>query len=114
MTEVSGKGCRIMRVTVQLGKKPVHVLIDSGSAHNFLDVHMAKKLGCKMVSVGLMKVDVVNGDNIACVAMTKGLEWSLQGTKFVTDVLILPLGSCDMVLGVQWLETLGEIKWDFK
>ena len=29
-------------------------------------------------------------------------------------MLILPLGNCDMVLGIQWLETLGEIKWNFK
>ena len=29
-------------------------------------------------------------------------------------VSLLPLGNYDMVLGVQWLEMLGEIKWDFK
>ena len=29
-------------------------------------------------------------------------------------MLLLPLGNYDMVLGVQWLETLGEIRWDFR
>lgn len=38
----------------------------------------------------------------------------LQGTQFKVDAYLLPLGSCDMVLGIQWLETLGVIKWDFK
>ena len=47
-------------------------------------------------------------------AVCRGLSWTLQGTRFITDVLLLPLGNCDMVLGIQWLETLGEIKWDFK
>lgn len=28
--------------------------------------------------------------------------------------MLIDLGSCDMVLGVQWLSTLGTINWDFK
>ena len=103
-----------MRVTVFVKNKPLHILVDSGSTHNFLDVEVAKKLGCKLEKVGPMRVDVVNGSSLACVAACKGLTWTLQGTKFITDVLLLPLGNCDMVLGIQWLETLGEIKWDFK
>ena len=75
---------------------------------------MAKKLGCKLEKVGPMRVDVANGTSMACGAICKGLKWTLQGTTFVTDVLLLLLGNCDMVLGIQWLETLGEIKWDFR
>jgi len=29
-------------------------------------------------------------------------------------MLSIPLGSCDMVLGVQWLSTLGTVKWKLK
>lgn len=36
------------------------------------------------------------------------------GVRLVTDVLLIDLGGCDMVLGVQWLTTLGPIYWDFK
>lgn len=32
---------------------------------------------------------------------------------FTSDVMVLPLGCCDLVLGVQWLSTLGPIIWDF-
>ena len=29
-------------------------------------------------------------------------------------MLLIPLESCDMVLGVQWLSQLGTVKWNFK
>nr|GEU62439.1 hypothetical protein [Tanacetum cinerariifolium] len=37
-----------------------------------------------------------------------------SGVEFISDVLILPLGGCEMVLGVQWFLILGDIKWNFK
>ena len=37
-----------MRVTGHYGRKPIQILIDSGSTHNFLDVELAKKLGCRL------------------------------------------------------------------
>jgi len=36
------------------------------------------------------------------------------GTKrFVIDLYVLPLGDYELVLGCQWLKTLGPILWDF-
>ena len=46
--------------------------------------------------------------------MCKGFTWKMQETYFSTDVMLISLGSCDMVLGVQWLSKLGPICWDFK
>ena len=33
---------------------------------------------------------------------------------FETEVLLISLGGCDMVLGIQWLRTFGQINWDFE
>nr|GEU90355.1 transposon Ty3-I Gag-Pol polyprotein [Tanacetum cinerariifolium] len=33
---------------------------------------------------------------------------------YSADVMILPLGGCEMVLEIQWLATLGNIQWNFK
>ena len=52
---------RTMRVTGQVRKKPLHILIDSGSTHNFLDVNVAKKLGCKIEDMDLVSVIVADG-----------------------------------------------------
>lgn len=37
----------------------------------------------------------------------------MQGHDFCTDLNVLPLGGCDLVLRTQWLKTLGLIQWDF-
>lgn len=110
----SSKGFRTMRVTGRVGRKAVHILIDSGNTHNFLDLNLAKKLGLHLTPVNPVMVDVADGNRLECNSMCKGMGWLLRGTSFITDVLLLPVGSCDMVLGIQWLETLGVIHWDFK
>ncbi|GKF30895.1 glycoside hydrolase, catalytic domain-containing protein, partial [Tanacetum coccineum] len=51
---------------------------------------------------------------LVSVSECKGFSWKLRGETFTTDVMLLPLGGCDMVLGIQWLSTLGDIKCNFK
>ena len=38
----------------------------------------------------------------------------IQGQTFFVQLHVLPLGGCDLVLGTQWLNTLGITNWDFK
>lgn len=40
-------------------------------------------------------------------------KWNFQSHDFEADFLVIALGNCDMVLGVQWLRKLGPITWDF-
>lgn len=42
------------------------------------------------------------------------ITWLLQGAEFFADFLLLYLGSCGVVLGFQWLLTLGDIKLNFR
>lgn len=94
-------GYNTMRVTSYVGKKPLHILIDSGSTHNFLDVSLAMKLGCHIVATPVKSVSVADGNTLSCQFTWKGFQWRLENTMFVTDTLHIPLGGCDMVLGVQ-------------
>lgn len=103
-----------MRIRGQVGKHMVHILVDSGSTHNFLDLQTAKKLGCQMKSICLLQVVVPGGYKLSSHYECPNFSWSIQRHEFHSNVMILPLGGCEMVLGIQWLATLGDVLWDFK
>ena len=90
-----------MRVTSYHHKKALHILIDSGSAHNFLDCKKAQKLGCQFTTTDPLPVAVANGSQLMVTAQVKGFQWQTWMTTFQADVMVLPLGCCDVVLGVQ-------------
>ncbi|PKI39058.1 hypothetical protein CRG98_040545, partial [Punica granatum] len=62
----------------------------------------------------LNKVAIANGKELRCEKMCKKFQWRMQGREYEADMLLLSLESYDIVLGVQWLSTLGDILWNFK
>nr|GEW16251.1 putative mitochondrial protein [Tanacetum cinerariifolium] len=103
-----------IRVRGRVGKQVVHILIDYGSTHNFLDIHSAKKLGCRLAKTTPMQVSVANGQRMMSTSVCHDFKWSLQNEVFTSDVMLLPLGGCEMVLGIQWLATLRDMQCNFK
>ena len=103
-----------MRIKGHVLNQLLHILMDSGSTHNFLDLYTAKKLGCKIRSTCPLNVFVAGGSKLISQYMVKNFQWKVQGVLFTSDVMLLPLGGCELVLGIQWLSTLGTIKWNFK
>ncbi|KAL4379791.1 hypothetical protein GQ457_02G012610 [Hibiscus cannabinus] len=106
-------GYETMRLRVKMGGVELVALVDSGSTHNFLNITVAKRLEFKLGQSCNLKVTVANGSCLETVGWCKGVQWETHDHTFVTDFLVLPLKSCDVVLGVQWLSTLGSINWDF-
>lgn len=102
-----------MRVSGSVNGQKVHILIDSGSTHNFIDQFTAQQLGCEMTDHSPMTVVVANGEKIKCDQICSGLRWRMQGVEFTSDFMILPLEGCQVVLGIQWLILLGSILWNF-
>ncbi|KAH0781344.1 hypothetical protein KY290_000942 [Solanum tuberosum] len=94
-------GYQTIRVTGYHEKQPLQVLIDTGSTHNFIDESMERKLGCKALPIHEQSVSVADGRKVQTAAVCKNLKWLLQG-------------NVDIVLGVQWLNTLGRILFDFR
>ncbi|GKC52905.1 putative mitochondrial protein [Tanacetum coccineum] len=98
-----------IRMKAVVAKHLLHLLMDTRSTHNFLDLFTAKKLGCKLTKTYPLQVIVAGENKMASHYKVYGFQWSMQGYQFKTDVMLLPLGGCEMVLGIQWLSTLGNI-----
>ncbi|GKB90318.1 hypothetical protein Tco_0962590 [Tanacetum coccineum] len=61
-----------------------------------------------------LQISIANGQNMMSCYECKNFQWSLQGETFTSDVMLLPFGGCEMVLGIQWLATLGDIQCNFQ
>ena len=104
----------IMRVLGQIRGHWVVILLDTGSSHNFLDFTLVQTLSLPLGATRILEVRVANGALIKTKGECRDVSISIQGNYFGLNLHVLTLGGCDVVMGAQWLSTLGLIKWDFK
>lgn len=105
---------KIITLIGRRGKQQFSILIDGGSTHSFLDEQMASKLRCELVKTHPMKVQVANGNHLVSQFECAGFTWKMGDMEFQTAVRTLPMGSYDLVLGVDWLGALGLVTFDYK
>lgn len=56
---------------------------------------------------------MADGRAIQSIKGSKKFKWIMPGTLFQDDFLVLPIGNCYVVLGIQWLCKLGDIYMNF-
>lgn len=83
---------RTIRLLGAIGKRPVLILIDSGSSSNFIHEDLAVELQCDITSTTPAVVTLANGAKVKSTSGITGLQWGVQDAKFVTDVRLLKLG----------------------
>ena len=102
-----------MQLRINLGGVSLLALLDSGSTHNFAAAEAAARTSLRLQLHGGMRVTVANGDKVPCPGVYRAATFSIEGASFSADFFALPLAGYDVVLGTQWLATLGPILWDF-
>ena len=90
------------------------ILIDSVSTHNFINATLVSHLHINVDTSQVLEVKVANGDLIKTQGVCEEVPILLLGHEFLVHLHVLLMGGCDLVLGTQWLGTLGVIQWDFK
>lgn len=89
------------------------ILIDGGSTHNFVQECLIKSLGLNAQPTPTLTVLVGNGNEVECCQLCMGFAVHVQGRMFTVDLHVLPLCGVDIVLGVQWLKSLGPVLIDY-
>ncbi|VFQ78707.1 unnamed protein product [Cuscuta campestris] len=102
-----------LRLTGNINNSPVHVLLDGGSTHNFIHPAVAEKLALVLYPVTPFRVYVGNGESLRCSYFCPQTAVTLQGHVFAIDLYLLEIHGPEVVLGVQWLQTLGKVSHDY-
>jgi hypothetical protein len=102
-----------MQVLVDFGVVTVTALLDSGSTHNLMSAPAEARCVLCFIPRTNINVTVANGDRVPATGVFRDATFSINDEAFWADFFVLPLGGYDLVLGTDWLATLGPILWDF-
>ncbi|GJY45837.1 putative mitochondrial protein [Tanacetum coccineum] len=99
---------RTMKLRGKIGDREVAVLIDCGATHNFISSKIVEELGLAVSDSGTYNVTLGNGETTRSKGICKGLVVVFPEIQVFEDFLPLELGSTDAILGIKWLQTLGD------
>lgn len=92
--------------------KEILILVDSGSSASFINQHLADLLTGARPLPQPCKVNGADGTQHRCFSYIPKCQWSTNNHQFQTDLKIIPLGSLDAILGMDWLEEHNpDIDW---
>ncbi|XP_041999909.1 uncharacterized protein LOC121749403 [Salvia splendens] len=108
-----GRRSRPLKVLGQIQDREVCILVDTGSDRDFLHLEIAESLHLSLSPIRPFRVFIGNGVALLCTHMSRQTKLEVQGSVFVVDLHILPIHGTDVILGMDWLESLGKISADF-
>eukprot|EP00253_Pinus_taeda_P026334 PITA_26334 len=94
--------------------RPIVVLIDSGSTHNFIHQKVAEVVHCFVRAVSNFQVQIANEGTMKCEGRCENVKLQMVDYQLKTHMFAIHMGGCDIVLGAEWLRTLGPITMDFQ
>lgn len=97
-----------LRLLGHITYQQVMILIDGDSTHN--SVH---SLGLPTRATTPLCVMVGNGHQLHCHLLCEVVTARVQDVVFSINLHVLPLCGANLVLGVQWLKSLGPVLTDY-
>jgi hypothetical protein len=88
-------------------KDNVTILLDPWSTHNSIDITIAKRLNLFVYPVADIRVKVADGKGMDGVEKCHKVKLQIEVYELEFGFYTVPLEGVDIVLRVQWLQTLG-------
>jgi hypothetical protein len=102
-----------MQVRASLGDTTLVALLDTGSTHNFIAEDAARRTGLPIQPRPRLTATMANGERVTCPGVIRRAPVLIDDETFFIDLFVMPLTGYDLVLGTQWMVTLGRMVWDF-
>ena len=103
-----------MKIRGVIEGKEVIVLVDCGATHNFISDKLVMTLHIPTKDTSNYGEILGSGTTIKGKGVCEQVKLSLNGWTVTADFLPLELGGVDMILGMQWLYSLGVTEVDWK
>jgi hypothetical protein len=103
-----------LKIEGYIEKKKVIALIDSGSTHNFIHCKLAKALNCFIYPMLEFQVMIANGGTINCSGKCHKINLTMGEYVMNSPMISISMGGVNFVLGVQWLQSLGIVAFNFQ
>jgi hypothetical protein len=94
--------------------RKVIILVDSGSTHNFIHRRIAQETHCYIHAVNNFQIMIANGGSMKCGGRCENVCLQIGDYNLKSHMFSIDMGGCDIVLGAEWLRTLGPILMDFQ
>jgi hypothetical protein len=101
-----------IRGTIQ--GQQVIVLIDGEATHNFIDASLVSRRALQTEEFEGFDVAVADGHTAECLDRVPNLEIKLGNYTVRDTIYVVDLSNTNVVLGVQWLITLGKITTNYQ
>jgi hypothetical protein len=82
---------------------------NSGSTHNFIHYKLAKALNCFVYPTPEFQVMIVDGGTSNCSGKCNMINLTMGEYVMNSPMIVIPMGGVDVVLVIQWLQSLGTI-----
>jgi hypothetical protein len=89
-------------------------LVDSGSTHNFIHRRIAQETHCYIHAVDNFQIMIANGGSMKCGGRCENVRLQIGDYHLKSHMFSIDMGGCNIVLGAEWLRTLGPILMDFQ
>ncbi|KAJ0818857.1 putative nucleotidyltransferase, Ribonuclease H [Helianthus annuus] len=92
---------------------PICILVDSGATHNFVSRRLVAALGLSSSTFDGIRIKLGDGHFVFVTERCCNISVHVGPCIFVVNALVFDTGNLDMVLGMEWLQSLGEVVHDW-
>ncbi|GAB2288479.1 hypothetical protein Dimus_037999 [Dionaea muscipula] len=88
------------------------ISVDNGATSSFIDATVVQEVECSVMDTTPIKVAVANWESVVSHAKCLNFSRIMNGKPFQADLKILDLGTCDLILGHDWMKEYNSITID--